>query len=226
MLCGAPSCESTLVSAMPAAREIEVGALPPRGALAPMLSTLMTRPHLRSFICGQTSRVIRMRGEQLLVEVVAPDLVGQIFERAGARRAGIVDDDVDLAERLHRLVVDTLDVGSLGDVAGNAGDPPFATLAPIALTASSSVSRPRARSRRRRRSSRSARDRVADALAAAGDDGAAARKTDVHSTFSLQAPSWRSFVSALVRDDTVDDLARRCAGGLFVEQDRRPGQRF
>ena len=60
MLCGAPSCESTLVSAMPAAREIEVGALPPRGALAPMLSTLMMRPHLRSFICGQTSRVKRI----------------------------------------------------------------------------------------------------------------------------------------------------------------------
>ena len=44
---------------MPAAREIEVGALPPRGALAPMLSTLMMRPQRRSFICGQTSRVKR-----------------------------------------------------------------------------------------------------------------------------------------------------------------------
>ena len=60
MLCGAPSCESTLVSAVPAAREIVVGAEPARGALEPMLSTLMTRPHFRSFIPGQASRVSRM----------------------------------------------------------------------------------------------------------------------------------------------------------------------
>jgi len=35
-MCGAPSLASTFVSAMPAARDTEVGALPPRGALAPM----------------------------------------------------------------------------------------------------------------------------------------------------------------------------------------------
>ena len=44
MLCGAPSPASTLVNAMPAAREIEVGAELARGALAPTLSTLMMRP--------------------------------------------------------------------------------------------------------------------------------------------------------------------------------------
>jgi hypothetical protein len=60
MLCGPPSWASTLVSARPAAREIVVGAEPARGALAPMFSTLMTRPQRRSFICGQTSRVRRM----------------------------------------------------------------------------------------------------------------------------------------------------------------------
>ena len=41
---------------MPAARDTEVGALAARGAFAPMLSTLMMRPHLRSFICGMTRR--------------------------------------------------------------------------------------------------------------------------------------------------------------------------
>jgi hypothetical protein len=39
---------------------IEVGALRARGALAPILSVLMTRPQRRSFICGHTSRVRRM----------------------------------------------------------------------------------------------------------------------------------------------------------------------
>src|ERR1700744_5562262 len=56
ILCGAPSCDIALVSAICAARLTEVGALSAPGALAPILSTLMMRPHLRCFICG-----IRMR---------------------------------------------------------------------------------------------------------------------------------------------------------------------
>ena len=48
-----------LGEAMPAARVIEVGALPARGAFAPILSALITRPQRRSFICGHTSRVSR-----------------------------------------------------------------------------------------------------------------------------------------------------------------------
>ena len=43
-----------------AARVIEVGALRARGALAPILSVLMTRPQRRAFICGQASRVSRI----------------------------------------------------------------------------------------------------------------------------------------------------------------------
>ncbi len=50
---------------MPAARVTEVGALAGRGALAPMLSTLMTRPHFRCFMCGQASRVSRMAANSL-----------------------------------------------------------------------------------------------------------------------------------------------------------------
>ena len=49
-----------LVSAMPAARETEVGVDPPGGALAPILSTLMMRPHLRSRMAGSASRESRM----------------------------------------------------------------------------------------------------------------------------------------------------------------------
>src|SRR5438132_306523 len=59
-LCGAPSCESALVNAIWAARLTEVGALSAPGALAPMLSTLMMRPHLRCFICGSRMRQKRI----------------------------------------------------------------------------------------------------------------------------------------------------------------------
>src|SRR6516164_7143495 len=100
-LCGAPSCESTLVSAMPAARVIEVGALPPRGALAPILSTLMMRPHRRSFICGHTSRVSRMAANSFWSH-----------------------EDVDLTERLHYFVVGTLDISGERHVALDADHTP------------------------------------------------------------------------------------------------------
>ena len=60
MPCGAPSPASTFISAMPAARDTAVGAPLARGALAPVFSTLMMRPHLRSFMPGQTSRLSRI----------------------------------------------------------------------------------------------------------------------------------------------------------------------
>src|SRR5438552_749424 len=59
-LCGAPSCESALVNAIWAARLTEVGALSAPGALAPILRTLMMRPHLRCFICGSRMRQKRI----------------------------------------------------------------------------------------------------------------------------------------------------------------------
>ncbi len=65
MPCGAPSPASTFVSAMPAARLIVVGALPARGVLAPMFSTLITRPQRRAFICGHASRVSRIAANSL-----------------------------------------------------------------------------------------------------------------------------------------------------------------
>src|SRR5580693_5880665 len=59
-LCGAPSIDNALVKAIWAARLTEVGALSAPGALAPILRTLMTRPHLRCFICG-----IRIRQKRI-----------------------------------------------------------------------------------------------------------------------------------------------------------------
>ena len=59
-LWGAPSPASTLVSAMPAARDTAVGAPPAGGALAPVLSTLMIRPQRRCFMPGKTRRTARI----------------------------------------------------------------------------------------------------------------------------------------------------------------------
>ena len=56
----APSLASTLVSAIPAARDTAVGAPSPGGALAPMLSTLMIRPQRRARIPGIARRLSRM----------------------------------------------------------------------------------------------------------------------------------------------------------------------
>src|SRR5262249_37508711 len=61
-------------------------------------------------------------GEQLLVEVLAPDLVADLLEGAVARGAGIVNPDVDVAEGPGGSLVDALDVGRDADVARNGGD--------------------------------------------------------------------------------------------------------
>ena len=121
-LCGAPSLASTLVSARPAARDIEVGTLSARGALAPMLSTLMMRPQRRSFICGEARRMSRMAANSFCSRSQLQHFVGELLERTGARRAGVVDEDVDLAERPHRLVIAALEVGGDPDVGLHAGD--------------------------------------------------------------------------------------------------------
>src|SRR5580704_3399470 len=64
-LYGAPSCDNALVNAICAARLTEVGALSAPGALAPILSTLMMRPHLRCFICGKRMRQKRICANNL-----------------------------------------------------------------------------------------------------------------------------------------------------------------
>ena len=62
------------------------------------------------------------RGEELEVEVRLPDLVGDSLEGEGLRLAGVVHQDVDLADRLHHLRVGALQVGGRGDVAGHGAD--------------------------------------------------------------------------------------------------------
>src|ERR1700733_14388831 len=104
-LCGASSCDSALVMAMPAAREIDVGLLLGRGALAPMLSTLMMRPQRRSFICGAASRISRTAANS--------------FNSRSSCRVSSVSLSNGYVLRLARLpalVLGTLDVAPLADI--------------------------------------------------------------------------------------------------------------
>src|SRR5215467_8872216 len=179
-LCGAPSCESTLVSAMPAARVIEVGALPPRGALAPMLSTLMMRPQRRSFICGHTSRVSRMAANSFWSKSCCRNSSVSFSNEPVARRAGIVHEDVDLAERLHYFVVGTLDIGGARHVALDADHPP--AIRPDGLDRMIERFAPaRDNGNLGARGCKPLRDGEPDALASAGDHRGPAGETDVHS---------------------------------------------
>ena len=64
-LCCAFSFDIALVSARPAARLTLVGVELAFGALAPMLSTLTMRPHLRCFMPGSARRQRRMAANSL-----------------------------------------------------------------------------------------------------------------------------------------------------------------
>src|SRR4030088_2984729 len=105
-LCGAPSCDSTLVSAMPAAGG-GWGAPPPARPLGADIEDIDDAPPAPLFHLRPDEPRQPDRREQFLVEVVLQEFVGQLLERAGGGGAGIVHDDVDLAQRLHRFVVGT-----------------------------------------------------------------------------------------------------------------------
>src|SRR5918911_603707 len=49
-------------------------------------------------------------GEELQIEVLAPDLVRDLLEGQRSGRAGVVDQDIDLAEAVHDGVVAAPDV--------------------------------------------------------------------------------------------------------------------
>ena len=142
----------------------------------------MTRPqrallHLRPDQPRQPDR-----GEQLLVEIGLQDFVGRFLERAGARGAGVVDHDVDLAEGLHRLVIDALDL--VGDCRHRPARRP-----PALRDRADRLDRLIERLAPARddhdigaRRRETGRDGKAKALAAAGDDGSAVGEINLHAS--------------------------------------------
>ena len=155
----------------------------------------MTRPQRRSFICGHDQPRQPDRGEQLLIEVVLQEFVGQLLEWPGCRRAGIVHDDVDLAERLHGVVVSPANIGGNSDVAddgvntssvaradgfggGGEGFAPAGDDGDVGA-----------------RGREPGRNRKPYPLAAAGNDGRPAGETDVHSVLPI-APDVRRAVTS------------------------------
>src|SRR5262245_9817520 len=120
------------------------------------------------------------RGEQFLIEVLPPDLLGDLLERAGARFAGIVHHDVDLAQRRHGFVVGAADIGRDRHVALHRNDAPArrARDARRRLIEGLAPARHDGDVGAFRREPR--RHAEADALAAAGDHGGAPGKIDIH----------------------------------------------
>jgi hypothetical protein len=58
------------------------------------------RPHLRAFMPGTTARVRAHHGGEVHLDVAVPDLVGDLIDGLRVVDAGVVDEDVDLAEPL------------------------------------------------------------------------------------------------------------------------------
>ena len=120
------------------------------------------------------------RREQLLLKVVMQDLVGELLERRGARGAGVVDQDVDLAEAFHRLVIGARDIGRDPDVRDHADDLAVGLLLEGGDRLLERSLAARDDGNIGAGGGKALRHRKADTLAAAGDDGGTARKTDFH----------------------------------------------
>ena len=170
MLCGPPSFAIALVSAMPAARDTEVGRRCGRRRLGADVQHVddaapFARLHARPDQPAEADR-----GEQFEVEVFLPDLVGHGLERHRARGSGIVDEDVDRAEIGDDLVVGFGNIGGLRDVADI-----VANLDAVLGEALACGLQVRRAARQHRdlgaRLGKSPGHRKPDPLAAAGDDG-------------------------------------------------------
>ena len=121
-LCGAPSPASTLVSAMPAARVTEVGALVACGRLGADVEDIDDAAPAPRLHAGKGLPAEPDRREQLEVDVVLPHLVADLQEGAALRGAGVVDEHVDLAERRLGLLVGLAAALRRADVGGDADD--------------------------------------------------------------------------------------------------------
>jgi hypothetical protein len=106
------------------------------------------------------------------------------FESAGARGAGIVHQDVDLAERPHRLLIRALQVGGNGDVARNADNARLGRFPDRDDSLIQRLAPARDDCHRGAGLGKARRHGKADALAPAGNDGGAPVKNDFHVALS------------------------------------------
>jgi hypothetical protein len=123
-----------------------------------------------------------------------PDLVRDLLEGRGARGAGIVHHDVDLAEGVHRLVVGAADIRSDTYIGHDAGDPLFRRPAD---RAHSLIQRLAPASDDGNVGSRGGKPRChckPYPLAASGDDGSPASQIDLHQSHSIILSQGNAFI--------------------------------
>ena len=208
ILCGPPSPAITLVSAMPAARDTEVGVEAGGGALARGIEHVDDAAPFALFHARPHQPAEADRGKQFEVEILLPHLVGHRFERHRARRAGIVDENVDLAEIPDDLLKGRGNIRRLGDVAD------------IVANRKAILGQRIARRRQVFGAARHDRDpgagfgksprhREPDTLAAAGNDGDAIIHGDIHFVFSRRAFIGGSLLAAVL---SVRRSQNRCRG--------------
>ena len=148
---------------------------------------------MRPYLLLEHRRHHRLAADERPVEIDAQHLapfveVGLPHRLVDAGDAGIVDEDVDLAERLQRRVARLLDRGEIGnvDLEGRDGAADFLR----GLFRKRQVVIPDRDLRAGRNEALG--DRAAETLRPAGDDGAAAVQIDLvhrHFSYSVQPPS-------------------------------------
>ena len=87
-----------------------------RGTIADTLPMLMMRPRFCCFMIFIASRLHRNAEVRLVSMICCQSESVQVRGRNGLRDAGIVDQDVEAAERVHRRLEQVEDVGFLAHV--------------------------------------------------------------------------------------------------------------
>ena len=169
---------------MPAARDTEVGAELPAGALGKRIQHVDDPAPIALLHARPDQPAETDRREQIQVEVLLPGLVADVLERHRSRGSGIVDEHVDPAQISDDQVVGLDDVGGLGyvtDVVAHHEPIPGECLAcrlEVSCPAREyGYSRPRL--------GKPARHGDADALAGAGHNGNTVLHRQVHGCSSL-----------------------------------------
>ncbi len=118
--------------------------------------------------------------EQFQIEIGLPLLVGDGLRRPARRLAGVVDEDIDLAEFRIDLLAGRLDRRRLRDVAADRGDLALRDLLDLALGVGECRRVARQNGHIRSRGGEFLGDREAEPLAAAGDDRASTVQSNFH----------------------------------------------
>ena len=163
----------------------------PEGRLPAVEETLTTRPQPRSAIAGIAARISAHRRHHVQLPGRLPVLVGDVVELSPLRLAGVVDDHVEAAEALGRLLEDALARVGVGDVERKRRRLAALGAAASAAALGELVLAARDEQDGRALLAEAVSDVEADAAAGAGDDARLAGEAEVHVSDGLDRSSIR-----------------------------------